>query len=59
MNFYRKPDSVVSKDDLATTFRAHKAANDKGKSEQREYARRHQNFKERKRILNMPNMDDE
>ena len=44
---YRAPGSVVSKDDLATTFRAHKAVNDKEKSEPREYAIRCQAFRER------------
>ena len=46
--FYRPPFSAISKDDLATTLRAHKAVNDKGKSEPREYAIRHQAFLESK-----------
>ena len=44
---YRTPGSVVSKDDLATTLRAHKVANDKRKSEPREYAMRHKAFKKK------------
>ena len=44
---YRMPGSVVSKDDLATTLRAKKAAVDKVKSEPREYATRQQEFRER------------
>ena len=39
--------SVVSKEDLATTLHAHKAANDKRKSEPREYAMRHKTFEEK------------
>ena len=39
---YRNRD--VSKDDLATTLRAHQAANDKRKTEAREYAIRHKAF---------------
>ena len=39
--------SVVSKEDLATTIHAHKVANDKGKSEPREYAIRHRAFEEK------------
>ena len=44
---YRTPVSVVSKDDLATTLRAHKAVIDKVSSEPREYAIRHEAFEER------------
>ena len=43
---YRSPGSVVSKEDLVTTLRAHKAVNDKRKSEPREYAIRHKAFEE-------------
>ena len=39
MEYYRQ--NLLSKDDLATTLRAHKAANDVGKSEPREYAMRY------------------
>ena len=41
---HRKPGSVVSKDDLATALRAHKAVHDKRKTEAREYAIRHKDF---------------
>ena len=44
---YRSPDSVVSKDDLATTLRAQKAFHDKRKTEPREYAKRHRAFEEK------------
>ena len=44
---YRGPGSVVSKEDLATTLHAHKVANDKGKTEPREYAIRHRAFEEK------------
>ena len=47
MEFYRN--KTLTKDDLATTLRAHKAATDKGKSEPREYANRCFDF--RKRIV--------
>ena len=54
MIHYQIPDSVVSKDDLATTLRAHKDVNDKRKSEPRAYAIRHKAFdnglREKKRI---------
>ena len=43
MEFYQI--KLLSKDDFATTLRAHKAANDKGKNEAREYAMRHKKFK--------------
>ena len=36
---------LLSKEDLATTFRTHKATHDKAKSEPREYAMRHKDFK--------------
>ena len=39
MEYYRQ--NLLSKDDLATTLRAHKAANDEVKSEPREYAMRY------------------
>ena len=38
----------ISKEDLATTRRAHKAANDAGKNEPREYAKRHKIFEDTK-----------
>ena len=41
--YYRH--ELVSKEDLATTLRAHQAAHDKGKSESREYARRYWDFR--------------
>ena len=50
MTNYRAPDSVVSKEDLAATLRAHKAINDKRKSEPREYAKRQKAFEEKVRI---------
>ena len=40
---------VLSKDDLATTLRAHKAISDKRTSEPREYAMRHKVFEEKRR----------
>ena len=40
---------LLSKEDLATTLHAHKAANDKGKSEPREYAMRHKAFEEKRK----------
>ena len=46
---YRSPDSVVSKDDLATTLRAHKAISDKRKSEPREYVIRHKAFEKKRK----------
>ena len=47
---YRSPGSVVSKDDLATTLRAHKAISDyKRTSEPRKYARRHKVFEEKRK----------
>ena len=46
---YQAPGSVVSKDDLAGTLRAHKAVNDKRKSEPREYAKRQNAFEEKVR----------
>ena len=49
MENYRMLGSVVSKDDLATTLRAHKAVNDAEKSEAREYAYRYDDL--RKSIL--------
>ena len=36
---------MISTDDLATTLRAHQAANDKRKTEPREYAKRHNDFR--------------
>ena len=42
---YRK--EILSKDDLATTLRAHKTITDTGKSEPREYAKRHKAFEEK------------
>ena len=39
--------ALLSNEDLATTLRAHQAANDAGKSEPREYATRYLEFKER------------
>jgi hypothetical protein len=51
MMHYQTPGSVVSKDDLATTLRAHKTINDAGKSEPREYAIRHKYFKEKRIAL--------
>ena len=45
--FYRPPFSAISKDDLATTLRAHKAANDTRKTVPREYAIRLNAFKEK------------
>ena len=39
---------ILSKDDLATTLRAHKTINDAGKSEPREYAIRHKAFEKKK-----------
>ena len=47
MKKYRTPGSVVSKDDLATTLRAHKAVHDAEKSEPREYAKRQRDFREK------------
>ena len=47
MVIYRTPGSVVSKDDLTTTLRAHQAANDTRTSEPREYAKRHHAFEEK------------
>ena len=47
MLIYQTPGSVVSKEDLATTLRTHKAANDTRKSEPREYAIRFKAFKEK------------
>ena len=44
---YQSSGSVVSKEDLVTTLRAHKAVNDKGKSEPREYAYRLEAFEEK------------
>ena len=44
MENYRMLGSVVSKDDLATTLRAHKAANDTRKTVPREYAKRLEAF---------------
>ena len=41
-------DKLLSKEDLATTLRAHKAANDAEKNESREYAKRHKIFKDTK-----------
>ena len=38
---------LLSKDDLATTLRAHKATIDKGKNESRAYAIRHKDFEEK------------
>ena len=38
---------MVSKDDLATTLRAHKTINDAGTSEPREYAMRHKAFEKK------------
>ena len=46
--YYQNPGGVVSKDDLATTLRAHKTINDAGKSEPREYAIRHKAFEKKK-----------
>ena len=40
--------NLLSKEDLATTRRAHKAANDAGKNEPREYAKRHKTFEDTK-----------
>ena len=48
MHLYRK--KLLSKEDLATTLRAHKAAIDNLKSEAREYANRYHNFREKKMI---------
>ena len=42
---YRK--KILSKDDLATTLRAHKTINDAGMSEPREYAMRHKAFEKK------------
>ena len=44
--------NLLSKDDLATTLRTHKAANDEGKSESREYAQRF--MKKRQELLKPP-----
>merc|ERR1711865_699921 len=46
--YYQNPGGMVSKDDLATTLRAHKTINDAGKSEPREYAIRHKAFEKKK-----------
>ena len=46
MKFYGN--KLLSKEDLATTLRAHKAANDAGKSEPREYAQRYYKFQKKK-----------
>ena len=45
--FYRPPFSAISKDDLATTLRAHKAANDTRKTVPREYLIRFKAFEEK------------
>ena len=47
--YREEPGSLVSKDDLATTLRAHKAISDKRTSEPREYAMRHKVFEEKRR----------
>ena len=49
MNFCY-PNEFISKDDLVTTLRAHKAATDKVKSESREYAERYTKFHDTARI---------
>ena len=45
MNCYRK--KMLSKEDLATTLRAHQAANDETKTVRREFAKRYKAFGER------------
>ena len=45
MILFRNGFQLLSKEDIATTVRAHKAVTDKVKSEAREYAERYQNFK--------------
>ena len=45
MNCYQK--KMLSKEDLATTLRAHQAANDETKTVRREFAKRYNAFDER------------
>ena len=47
VSYREEPGSMVSKDDLDTTLRAHKAVIDTGKNEAREYAMRHKAFAEK------------